>query len=132
MREIISENKLREFGILMGLAIPLIIGFLLPLFFGHSFRLWTVFLGIIFLFFGIFIPKLLLYPYKFWISFGNILGWVNSRLILGIVYIVILLPIAFFMRLFGHDPLRKSFTLDHKGTYREKRVFKKTDLTRIF
>ena len=61
---------------------------------------------------------------------GIALGWVNSRIILGLVFIIVLLPISFVMRLIGHDPLRTK----QKGekTYREKRKDYQTDLTRIF
>ena len=39
-------------------------------------------------------------------ALGNILSWINSRLILGIVF-AILQPIALIMKIFGYDPLRK-------------------------
>ena len=61
---------------------------------------------------------------------GHLLGYVNSRIIFGLVFIVVLLPIAFVMRAFGYDPLRTrklkilSFKENKKGS--------KVDLTRIF
>ena len=61
---------------------------------------------------------------------GLILGWFNSRIILGLVFILIVLPIAFFMRIFGYDPLR----LNDKKVKSYREIIKKTniDLTRIF
>ena len=41
---------------------------------------------------------------------GDYLGWINSRIILGIVFIVILNPIAFIMKLFKYDPLRQKWS----------------------
>ena len=130
MKEIISKKKLREFGLIIGFGLPLFIGWLLPALTGHGFRTWTLFIGIPALIIGTTAPNLLNYPYKSWISLGNTLGWVNSRIILSLVYIIILLPISFTMRLIGYDPLRTK--LKRKKTYREKRKGYLIDLTRIF
>ena len=65
-------------------------------------------------------PRLLLYPYKLWMAIGHILGWVNSRLILGLVFILVLQPIAIVMKLFGYDPLKIRKEI-HQTSYREDR-----------
>ena len=130
MKEIISKKQLREFGLLIGFGFPLLIGWLIPALMGHEFRAWTLWVGFIGLLFGINSPRLLYYPYKFWIKLGLTLGWVNSRIILGLVYMIILLPIAFVMRLIGYDPLRTKQS--EEKTYRENRKDHQTDLTRIF
>ena len=97
---------------------------------GHGFRTWTILIGMPAFIFGLTAPRILLYPFKSWIALGDFLGWFNSRIILGLVFLVVLLPIAFIMRLTGYDPLR----IRTKGekTYREDRKNYKTDLTRIF
>ena len=130
MKEIISNKRLREFGLLIGFGFPLLIGWLIPVLTGHGFRVWTLWIGFPGLLIGLTSPHLLYYPYKFWMKLGVILGWVNSRIILGLVFIIVLLPISFVMRLIGYDPLRTK----RKGekTYREKRKDYQTDLTRIF
>src|SRR5687768_13470554 len=50
-----------------------------------------------------------------WMKFAFALGWVNSRILLSIIYFVFLLPIAWLSRLFTKDPLalknRKTSTL---------------------
>ena len=130
MREIISKKQLREFGLLIGFGFPTLLGWFLPLLFGHEFRLWTLWVGILGLILGLTAPRLLEYPYKGWMILGHALGWVNSHIILGLVFIIVLQPIAYIMRLIGYDPLRTR----QKGekTYRENRQDHKTDLTRIF
>ena len=40
-----------------------------------------------------------------WIKLALALGWVNSRILLSIIYFVFLLPIAWISRLFTKDPL---------------------------
>ena len=130
VKEIISKKQLREFGLLIGFGFPILIGWLLPSFFGHEFREWTLWIGIPGLILGVTAPRLLYYPFKVWMALGLALGWVNSRIILGLVFIIVLLPIAIVMRIIGYDPLRRL----RKGekTYREKIENHQTDLTRIF
>ena len=130
MKENISKKQLREFGLLIGFGFPILIGWLIPLILGHQFRTWTLWIGVPGLLIGLIAPRLLYYPYKVWMALGHVLGWINSHIILGLVFILVLQPIAFIMRLTGYDPLRSK----RKGekTYRENRKDHKTDLNRIF
>ena len=130
MKEVISKKRLREFGLLIGFGLPLFIGWFIPALTGHGFRAWTLWVGSLGILIGLTSPRLLYYPYKFWMKLGLTLGWVNSRTILGLVYIIVLLPIAFVMRLIGYDPLRTR--QNREKTYRENQQDHKTDLTRIF
>ena len=61
---------------------------------------------------------------------GHILGWINSRIILGLVFIIVLQPIALIMRISGHDPLR--IKKSNQKSYREIKANKKTNLQKIF
>ena len=130
MRETITKKQLRDFGLVIGFGFPLLIGWLLPLLAGHEFSSWTLWVGGAALLLGLISPKLLFYPYKIWMLLGNVLGWFNSKFIFTIVFIIVLQPIAFVMRLIGYDPLRTK--RNGEKTFREKRKNHQTDLTRIF
>tara|TARA_Y100001968_G_C19413228_1_gene747522 strand:+ start:1572 stop:1964 length:393 start_codon:yes stop_codon:yes gene_type:complete len=130
MKNSLSPKQLRQFGFLVGLGLPFFIGWLIPAIGGHIFREWTLWVSLPFLVLGILKPRLLLYPYKGWMALGHVLGWFNSRIILGLVFVVVLQPIAFIMRIFGYDPLRKR--PNNNTTYRENKENHKIDLTRIF
>ena len=41
-----------------------------------------------------------------WFKLAEGLGWVNSRILLTLIFFLLLLPIALFYRLFSKDPLR--------------------------
>ncbi len=129
MKEKISTKQLREFGFIIGFGIPIIFGWLFPLLLAHEFRLWTIWIGVTGLILGLTSPRLLHYPYKIWMKLGHVLGWVNSHIILGFIFIFIVQPIALIMRLIGYDPLRRR--RNGEKTYRENRK-NHTDLTRIF
>ena len=82
MQEYISKKKLREFGFFVGIGFPVLVGTILPLFGGHTFRYWTLWIGLPLLFVAFLKPALLFYPYKFWMKLGHVLGWINSKVIL--------------------------------------------------
>ena len=92
----IINKKLKEFGLIIGIGIPIIFGLLLPYIFGHSIKMWILIIGIPFVPIALINPYLLYYFYKVWMKIGNILGYINSRLLLGIVFIFILIPISFY------------------------------------
>ena len=130
MKDIISKKQLREFAYIMALGFPLFVGIIIPLITGSYLKSWTLLVGILFFILGIFKPLFLLYPYKFWMRIGDFLGWINSGIILWIVYVLVLMPIAFIMRLFNYDPLKqKNF---HLKTFKEYKKNHKIDLTKIF
>ena len=130
MKDSISKKQLYEFGLLIGFGFPILIGWLLPAFAGHGFRVWTLWVGVPLLILGVLKPRLLFFPYKAWMKLGLALGWINSRLILGVVFLLILQPIAIIMRFLGYDPLK--LKKRNENSYRENKKNHKVNLSRIF
>lgn len=130
MININSQKKYRDFGLFVGILFPLIIGYLIPLLTGHNFKIWTLFLAAPLIILAIISPGKLTKFYKFWIWLGNILGFINSRIILVTIFFLILMPTSFFMKIFGYDPLRRNKST--KETYRELRKDAKINLEKIF
>ena len=130
MENHIPKKTLRQFGFLICFTFPFLIGWFLPLLGGHPFRVWTLFISMPAGILGILRPGLLLYPYRAWMKLGHILGWVNSRIILGLVFLIVLIPISLVMKSIGHDPLRtKKFS---QKSYREIKTNNKVNLKKIF
>ena len=130
MNKFIKKEELREFGFLLAIGLPVIFGLLVPILLEHDFRLWTFLFTLPFLFFAIFLPHKLKRIYFLWISIGNILGWINSKIVFGIVFCLVLCPISFFMKMFGYDPLKKQKS--KLTSYKLSRDIREFDLTRIF
>ena len=130
MTKVHSKKTLRDFGLLVGLTFPILIGLIIPFLTGHNIRIWTIFFSLPLILLALVSPRMLYYPYKIWMKIGFILGYINSRIILGAVFIFILQPIAFIMKLFKYDPLR----LRKSGisSYRELPNQKTVNLKRIF
>ena len=130
MNKYISKKILREFGFLIAFVFSFLIGWLLPLIGGHSFRTWTLWISIPAFALAITKPSLLYYPYRAWMKLGYILGWINIRIILGLVFLIVLQPISLIMRIFGYDPLRtKKVSLK---SYREIKTNHKVNFKKIF
>lgn len=130
MNKSTSIKKLREFSLIIGFGFPIIIGWLIPVIYSHHFIVWTLWVGITSLFLGLIAPKVLYLPYRLWMQIGDLLGWFNSHIILGIVFFLVLLPISFLMKLIGYDPLRIKRKVTK--TYKEYRKNKNIDLKKIF
>ncbi|HVO50027.1 MAG TPA: SxtJ family membrane protein [Thermoanaerobaculia bacterium] len=52
-------------------------------------------------------PGVLAAPHRLWLAFAKVLGRVNSAVFLFLTFFLVLTPLAFFLRLFGRDELRR-------------------------
>jgi uncharacterized membrane protein (UPF0136 family) len=50
-------------------------------------------------------PKLLRPVYRGWMRLGEVLAWINTRIILTLVFFLVVTPIGLVMRLFGRSPI---------------------------
>lgn len=109
MAEPIPNNRtLRSFGLLVGGAWG-VIG-LWPLVFRREPpRLWALGLMAALVGLGLVFPRALRHPYRGWMALGHALGYVNSRILLSLVFYLVVTPMGFVMRLFGKDPMRRRF-----------------------
>lgn len=118
MQEITSldQKGLRGFGLTTGGIVVALFGLLLPWLLDHSLPLWPWLIA------GTLWPLALLKPtalkpvYRYWMQFGMVVGAINARIILSIVFFVIVMPFGLVMRLFGKDPMQRS--VDAKPSYR--------------
>lgn len=67
---------------------------------------WLVAAGAVFVI-ALVMPRLLAWPYRGWMAFGHVLGLINSKIIMALIFFVVVTPIAFLMKLFGHDPMHR-------------------------
>ena len=56
---------------------------------------------------GLLWPQILKPLYVFWMLLANMLSWVNTRIILGVIFYLIFTPIALVMRIAQRDGLQK-------------------------
>ena len=113
----VSTKELREFGLIFGAILVLLFGFFLPWIFDKAFPMWPWWVFAVNWSMAIIYPPSLRLFYKVWMIFGGVMGWVNTRLILGVIYYLVFVPYALVMKILGKDPLLRK--LDRKAvTYR--------------
>ncbi len=59
--------------------------------------------------------------YKVWMKIGMFLGYINTTILLSIVFFVFMTPIGFIMKLFGYRPLNDKFNAK-ANTYRKQSI----------
>jgi hypothetical protein len=67
-----------------------------------------------------------------WLKLAQGLGWVNSRILLSLIYFVFLLPIAWISRLFTKDPLTLRKTKTSSLFINRNHLYTKKDLENIW
>ena len=109
-----NQKDLRNFGLLIGFVLAALLGVAWPLYKGNVINQILVGIGSIFAVSGVIFPKVLTYPYKFWMLIGHALGWINSRIILGLIFSVLFIPVGIVRRLLQKDVLSKKW--DNKAS----------------
>lgn len=102
-----NKKELRQFGMLLGTIIPLLFGLLLPWLWGHVFPLLPWIIGGVLWVLAIAVPSLLQPIYRIWMKIALVLAFVNSRIILGLIFFAIVTPMGFIMRLMRRDPMTR-------------------------
>ncbi len=92
-------------------------GLLLPLLRGHGLPKIPWLIAIMLWFWAVIAPVTLQPVYKVWMRIGLVLGWINTRIILGVVFYILMVPMGLMMRLFSGDPMRRKLEVDLE-TYR--------------
>ena len=94
----------RSFGIVF-FVVFILIGFY-PLLKEGNLNIISILLGLIFLILGLLNSRFLTPLNKIWFKFGLLLGQIISPIVMGIIFFLIVTPIAFIMRVLGKDVLR--------------------------
>lgn len=85
------------FFVLLGLA---------PLWKKHAMRPWALAIAALFLAIGILFPAWLHPLNQAWTKLGLLLGRVVSPIVMGLLFFIVVAPMALLFRLLGKDPLR--------------------------
>lgn len=121
--EKVTKNKeIRSFGLIVG-GVLLFIGMMPVLFHNEKPRLWALIIAGLLIILALSIPSSLKHIYWVWMKIGHIMGWVNTRIILGICFFGIFTPIGLAMRLLKKDPMHRKLDPE-TDTYRVIRSYR--------
>jgi hypothetical protein len=100
------RNPERSFGVSVGLVLCAIAALLLWR--GRPGRAEIVgAIGVVLLVAGLVYPPILKVPSAAWWRFSRALGYVNARILLTLLFFLVLVPLSFFWKLTGKDPLAR-------------------------
>jgi hypothetical protein len=104
-----DRQELRNFGLLTGALIALVFGLLLPWMHRWSLPRWPWIVGLALWLPAIIWPAALLPFYRGWTALGLVLGWINSRIILSLLFFLVITPMGLLRRALGHDAVARRF-----------------------
>ncbi|MFK8184078.1 MAG: SxtJ family membrane protein [Phormidesmis sp.] len=113
----LDKQGLRKFGLTTGIIFAVLFGLVLPFVWGAGIHRWPIVAGGILCSVALVAPRSLAPFYAVWMRIALVLGWLNSRIILGIIFLLVLTPMALIMRLLGKDPMQRKLERD-KASYR--------------
>lgn len=116
-----SPKELRQFGLVVG-GVFLVIGVWPWLWGGGAVRSWALGLGAILALLGAFAPRVLMPFHKGWMFIGHMMGWINTRIILGFFFYVVLTPMGLVARLMGKDFMHMKPAVNTESSYRVLRT----------
>ena len=113
----LDKKGLRDFGLLIGSLIAVLFGLAVPLLRRHSlpWQPWAV--GSVLIVLALVAPKSLNPVYHAWMRFGLILNKIETPIVLGIVFYLIIWPMGVLKNLFGEDAMRRKLN-PKMDTYR--------------
>lgn len=101
-----NNKELRQFGLVVG-GVFAVIGLWPMLVRGESPRLWGMILGSLLIGLGGVRPQSLKQVHWGWMQVGHVLGAINTKIILGVVYYGLITPMGLMMRLIGKDSMHR-------------------------
>lgn len=128
-----QPRELRSFGLMMAAVIAVLFGLALPALLGRALPLWPWILSGAFAGLALVKATALRPVYAGWMKFGHIMGFINTRIILGFTFYIVLTPIGVIMKLFGADPLRSKLrTADESYRIVRSQSIEPADMERPF
>jgi len=103
----IDRKSLRSFGLTTAAIVCFLFGLILPYLFGHTWPQWPWILAAVLVVWALALPATLQPVYKAWMTIGVLLGWINTRIILGIMFFIIFAPIAMVLKVIGKDAMAR-------------------------
>jgi hypothetical protein len=114
-----SPRELRQFAVVMAVALAGLAGALwyrdaTPMAWGLAAAAG------VFLLAGGALPGALTFPYGLWMYLARVLGWINTHLLLGLVFYTLFTVIGGVMRVLRHDPLQRRLERGRSSYWRRR------------
>lgn len=131
--KIVTNRELKSFAFTMSWAIPCLFTLFLPWIFDKGINWWPLVISTILMILYFTYPKGIFPIYRGWMTIASVLGWVNTRVILALIFYLIIFPIGILLRIFGKLQYRSSENPNQQSYWKLREIeMKKEDLERPF
>jgi hypothetical protein len=94
----LDTKGLRKFGLTTGAIVVVLFGLVLPWLGDRSLPWWPWGTAAVLSLWALIAPASLNIAYMPWMKLSLVLGWINTRIILGVVFWIIILPLGIVLR----------------------------------
>ena len=112
-----SHRDLRRFGAVLAVAFPVVFCLLLPWLFARPIPWWPLAVSGTLLALAAVAPAALAPVERVWLRIGHALGWLNTRILLTVLFFLLVLPLGLLLRMLRKLPIARRFDPD-AATYR--------------
>ena len=102
-----DRQELRKFGFVFATGMVLIFGLFFPWVLERPLPSWPWIIAAVSAGTALVLPLALKPVFIVWMKIGHVLGWINTRIILGVIFFALFAPVALLMRLFGRDAMHR-------------------------
>jgi len=103
----LDTKDYRNFGLTMGTVIGLLFGLFFPWLFEKPIPQWPWIFSAVLVVWALVLPRTLSIIYGPWMRFGHIIGTVNTKIILSILFFLVFTPVSMVLRLMGKDMMHR-------------------------
>jgi len=128
----LSTQELRKFGLTTGAIVAVLFGLLLPWLFNHGYPFWPWILAGILWLWALIAPATLKPVYNGWMKVGHVLGWINTRIILGLMFYTVFFAVGLVLKILGKDPMSRKIDKTAESYRVTSRVHTKDHVERPF
>jgi len=115
--ETLDKAGYRKFGLVTSAIVIILFGLGTPWLFSLIFPRWPWVGAGVLSTWALLAPATLRPVYLSWMKFGNMINWINTRLILAILFYGMFMPFGLVMRIAGKDPMHRKLD-NNKNSYR--------------
>jgi len=117
----LDQKGLREFGLTTGAAVIVIFALFFPWLLELDWPVWPWVIAAPLWLLAVIYPLWLRRIYRAWMRFGLLASRVMTPLVLGIVFFVMISPMAIVRRLMGKDPMQRALD-PNQDSYRAQSI----------
>lgn len=106
---VVDRKMLRQFGFIFAGILLFLFALLIPWLRERPMPQWPFYIAVPVAALALVWPLALKPFFHVWMKFGAVMGFINTRIILSVLFFIILTPMALVMRALGKDPMARRF-----------------------